>query len=453
MKRFQTMLAILLMGISGVASATFGLRMQNAIVIESDSEEPDQLVITGRNFNIGGTLHLSLGGTPLEVLDRSANVILAEIPHDILPGNYVLVAWSGRGRVREDSMDVTIGAVGPEGPAGADGQEGPAGARGPAGRPGPAGPTGPRGPIGLHGDPGQRGERGLQGETGPPGARGEPGIPGLPGTDGLNCWDINGNGLFDRREDTDGDGTATAADCSGPQGPAGAAGASCTIADGAEPGQAELICPDGSRATIAVIESEPPPPPPPELPATEPLVVAYINDDGIDGYSSASDTLIAGIFDYNEDGVVSAGDLLGTNVFPMDEFGSTRSSFQRRVHVIDVAFEVTPERVMVFSAFDFQAGYNRFTFNRNRLSVPDPQNPGGPEILLQLEDYSESVIEGGTNRAVVTTSIGDPSNGPEFCFDVEVGSPSLPDIASDFRNCNTEFGPQDDVPGVDVDIL
>ena len=48
------------------------------------------------------------------------------------------------------------------------------------------------------------------------------------------------------------------------------------------------------------------------------LVVAYINDDGVDGYSAADDTLISGIFDANRDGVVSSGDELRRDRYPLD---------------------------------------------------------------------------------------------------------------------------------------
>jgi len=44
-------------------------------------------------------------------------------------------------------------------------------------------------------------------------------------TNGLDCWDLNGNGVFDvATEDKDGDGIPTADDCQGPQGPSGPQG-------------------------------------------------------------------------------------------------------------------------------------------------------------------------------------------------------------------------------------
>lgn len=49
-------------------------------------------------------------------------------------------------------------------------------------------------------------------------SNGPQGNPGSAGTNRINCWDLNGNGVGDDFEDTNGDGSFTAADCQGPQG-------------------------------------------------------------------------------------------------------------------------------------------------------------------------------------------------------------------------------------------
>jgi hypothetical protein len=72
--------------------------------------------------------------------------------------------------------------------------------------PGPAGPSGPAGEDGPKGDPGPDGQQGVA------------------GADGVACWDLNGNGIADPEEDTNGDGFLTVADCTGPKGPSGAPG-------------------------------------------------------------------------------------------------------------------------------------------------------------------------------------------------------------------------------------
>ena len=165
------------------AVAVQPLEIFDAIVLESST--PSQLVVTGHNFNNGGDVQLTLGGRPLVVLSQTATVLVAELPGDVLPGSYVLVAWSGGGAVREDSMDVTIGAEGPPGPTGQVGPEGPQGLQGPEGPRGPVGPEGPQGPPGPQGDQGGPGPKGDKGDPGPKGDQGDPGADGAPGADGM----------------------------------------------------------------------------------------------------------------------------------------------------------------------------------------------------------------------------------------------------------------------------
>ncbi len=57
----------------------------------------------------------------------------------------------------------------------------------------------------------------------------------------------------------------------------------------------------------------------------KPLVVAYIDDDGVDGYAKAKDTLIAGIFDANGDGEISVGDEVRADRYPLDLDSETRA--------------------------------------------------------------------------------------------------------------------------------
>ena len=55
------------------------------------------------------------------------------------------------------------------------------------------------------------------------------------GVDGISCWDTNGNGVWEGAEDTNGDGSFTAADCQGVQGLQGPAGTNGTNGqDGAQ---------------------------------------------------------------------------------------------------------------------------------------------------------------------------------------------------------------------------
>lgn len=192
MSRAIVTVSLLLVAVT--AFAVRPLEVVDAIVDELAS--PQLLIVTGQNFNNGGAVQLTLGGRPLKVVEQGDTRLVAEIPSDVMPGSYQLIAWSGGGSVREDSMDITIGAegpVGPEGPqgppgqqgdAGAAGEQGPTGLQGPKGEQGPQGIAGPRGEQGASGSQGPAGEPGPQGEQGPPGPQGPQGIAGPPGEQG-----------------------------------------------------------------------------------------------------------------------------------------------------------------------------------------------------------------------------------------------------------------------------
>lgn len=97
------------------------------------------------------------------------------------------------------------------------------GATGPVGGFGDPGPTGPVGISGLLGPCGP--VSGPQGPAGPQGPQGPQGLDGFS-YNGITCWDLNGNGLSDATEDTNGDGTFSILDCQlpGVQGPQGITG-------------------------------------------------------------------------------------------------------------------------------------------------------------------------------------------------------------------------------------
>lgn len=85
-----------------------------------------------------------------------------------------------------------VGPVGPKGEQGETGPVGPKGDKGDTGEIGPKGETGERGPQGergLQGLKGERGERGLQGATGPQGPKGETGEKGPTGPAGQDGQD------------------------------------------------------------------------------------------------------------------------------------------------------------------------------------------------------------------------------------------------------------------------
>lgn len=130
------------------------------------SNQPDQLVIKGRNF--GSTPgEATVEGLHLGALVWTQTQLTGKLPiGNMAPGSYTLTVSAGPAAVRRSSAEFTVGATGPQGPQGETGPSGPAG---PQGQVGPAGPVGPQGPQGL---------QGLRGETGPAGPMGLTGAPG-----------------------------------------------------------------------------------------------------------------------------------------------------------------------------------------------------------------------------------------------------------------------------------
>jgi len=88
------------------------------------------------------------------------------------------------GGLKTDEYDLTIGAVGPQGPTGETGPTGPTGETGPTGATGETGPTGATGETGPTGATGETGPTGATGETGPTGDPGETGPTGSQGDPG-----------------------------------------------------------------------------------------------------------------------------------------------------------------------------------------------------------------------------------------------------------------------------
>lgn len=184
-KRITRSLGALIIIWSAAALAVQPLEITDVVVDEVSS--PIQFTVTGHNFNNGGTVELWLGTIPLNVLEQSDTVIIAELPEKtpIMEGSYQLVATTGGGTVRQDDFDgVTIGAEGLQGEQGlpgVDGADGAPGAKGDDGPRGIQGIQGEQGPQGLLGLPGSQGDPGIQGEQG---ERGEPGPQGGPGPEG-----------------------------------------------------------------------------------------------------------------------------------------------------------------------------------------------------------------------------------------------------------------------------
>jgi collagen triple helix repeat protein/IPT/TIG domain-containing protein len=149
-----------------------------------------QITIFGSGFGTSIPL-VTLEGVPVTVISSTATSIVIGIPAGVVPGSYLLaVAPAPTGPLGGRSyaeFDLTVGAVGPQGPQGIPGQQGPPGAVGPQGVPGPTGapgPAGPQGATGPQGVPGPQGAAGPQGAPGPQGATGAQGATGPQGVPG-----------------------------------------------------------------------------------------------------------------------------------------------------------------------------------------------------------------------------------------------------------------------------
>jgi hypothetical protein len=170
------------------------------------------------------------------------------------------------GDKKVDALDCVglQGKAGPAGPAGVKGDAGVAGVAGPigpAGAKGDKGDPGVAGPAGAKGDKGDAGAAGVAGPIGPAGAKGDKGDAGAAGVAGpigpagaagLSCWDTNGNGKADDKEDVNGDKKVDALDCVGPKGAAGVAGPAGAKGDVGAAGVAGPIGPAGAKGDAGV---------------------------------------------------------------------------------------------------------------------------------------------------------------------------------------------------------
>jgi len=151
--------------------------------------DPNLLEIRGQDFDFGAPLVVTLGDIgQLDVWSASSTEIIAALPSNLPPGDYLLTVSTGGGQSKSDEYDLTIGAArtgGQTGPPGPQGPQGEAGPQGETGPPGPQGETGPTGPPGAQGPSGPAGPEGPTGATGPQGSQGPAGPTGAPGPQGL----------------------------------------------------------------------------------------------------------------------------------------------------------------------------------------------------------------------------------------------------------------------------
>jgi len=173
-------------GLLLVLAFASGVKAQviNQVTVDS-ATNPQNLTITGSGFT--SRTSVSLSGIPLSLTSITSGRIQASLPAGIAPGDYLLRVRAGD----TATWNLTLGAVGPRGPAGEKGALGAVGPMGPAGAIGPMGPVGPMGPQGVPGPMGLAGQDGAPGTQGPVGPQGLQGLPGP--AKGNYSWNVDCN--------------------------------------------------------------------------------------------------------------------------------------------------------------------------------------------------------------------------------------------------------------------
>ena len=172
MKPLVRLSSFLIIGLCSSARTALAQNAGEKPAILAADAQGGNLFITGTDFGVAKPPKVTLAGGELAVSSHSQTTIVAALPAGLPPASYELVVVSFRkadDNGKAASFDVTIGAVGPQGPPG------PAGATGPQGSPGPVGATGPEGPAGPPGPTGPQGPQGPQGPAGPTGPQGPAG--------------------------------------------------------------------------------------------------------------------------------------------------------------------------------------------------------------------------------------------------------------------------------------
>lgn len=222
---------LLAAGVAFAVSASAGVaiaqspdapRIESVVVMD----DLDTIAVFGSNLPFvrkGMSVRLGPDGEPGDItswcrVSTPGSAVTCTFPGGLPPeGDYLLTLErsiaSGAGM-----FDVTIGAVGPQGPRGEPGAAGPAGPKGDAGDAGPPGPKGDAGAPGPQGPQGAIGPPGAQGATGPAGPAGPAGPQGPAG-------DTGATGAIGPAGPQGAPGPQGVAGPTGPQGPAGDTGA------------------------------------------------------------------------------------------------------------------------------------------------------------------------------------------------------------------------------------
>jgi hypothetical protein len=183
------LVALVCMGLAGGFTSALAKSAAPPVITSAVADYvASTITINGTSFGTGTPI-VRLAGVGLAVKTSSSTQIITALPSGTASGTYLLkVTVAGQ---TDSTFEVTLGAVGPQGPigargpAGANGAAGPQGPQGAAGPQGPAGAAGAQGPAGPQGVTGAAGPAGANGIAGPAGPSGPPGPPGQNGAPGL----------------------------------------------------------------------------------------------------------------------------------------------------------------------------------------------------------------------------------------------------------------------------
>ncbi len=120
MARLRQMTTRSLVRFLGLSMLTFGYAGTAAaqVIITQvfvDSPVPGQVTIIGRDFDNGPNLEVILGefAAPLAIVNEAPTQIVAQLPANVVAGDFLLSLTTGGGPNRQDVYNLTIGAPGP----------------------------------------------------------------------------------------------------------------------------------------------------------------------------------------------------------------------------------------------------------------------------------------------------------------------------------------------------
>jgi hypothetical protein len=170
------------------------------------------------------------------------------------------------------------------------------------------------------------------------------------------------------------------------------------------------------------------------------LAVAYVNLDGVDGYSPTRDVLIAKLVDTDSDGAASVGDTIVMGEYPKDFAATSLGSFGVTSHVVTSVDSVIPQKRISVSVGDDRAFEFRHITEVNgtdityetydegfSFCIEDPGGLPGDEVCIRSTTTFEDTV-GGSDR--IATDASSPSV-PDANLSLSRGSSTTDDAFVD----------------------